>query len=492
MRKIITLFLLFTMGISFSFPAESTSSFDVLTIGTGGAASSLGNAQAAEIDSIEGAFYNPATLGSLSANTSIILSYNPYSSMSIATGIIAARLGSFTFAASGFGLIFDPIIGYVEYNGDPGRVLAAGNYVFGASASCSFGSMLRLPFILDIGVNARYAREILDTESLSAVLGDAGVIFGFRNIIGEDTLSFGMYGRNIGIPISSTTAITLPTSFTVGFSYRTEPRKYLLGIKLIFDASYYFNDMMRYNLGAGITLFKIASLRLGYMFGYDARGFTAGAGARIPIGDMSFAFDYAIIPMGDLGMHHSLQLGVAFGTFAADPARDVYEKGEALLGEKRYREALGLYSSVPPSSVLYETSRSKMAVVNTLLYSKEQFEAGADLFNSEKYSESIAAWQNVASASEYYTRARDGISRAQTRINEYKAEVDIPASAVKSYDDVYVEAVTYAKGKNYNKAIELWKTIPEDAELYARAQKSIEKAYARIKEMESVILQPGK
>ena len=467
--------------------SAQTSSFEVLNIGTGGISSSLANATASELGSIEGAFYNPATLGSLTANIAVVGSYNPYLSMSIASGIFAARFGAISLAASGYGLIFDPIIGYITYNGDPGRVLASGDYVFGGSAALSFGTMLSLPFLLDIGMSVRYAYEVLDTDSLSALIGDVGVILGFRKIFGEDTLSFGVYGKNIGLPLSSPVAISLPTAIIGGLSYRFEPRKFLVGFKLLFDGAYYFNDTMKFNLGGSLELFKIVSIRAGYMFGYDIRGFTLGAGAHVPIGGMSLSFDYALVPMGDLGMHHSLQLGVAFGTGGIDPSRDAFDKGEAFLTGKRYRDAVAQFSAVDRTSPLYESSRAKMTLAQTALITQEKFEEGERLFAAGNYAEAVSVWQNVTGP-EYSTRARDGIARAQSKMTA-ESPAATPAAAmpttaaienVKSYEDVYIEAVSYAKEKNYLKAIELWKTIPAGSELYERAQKSIEKANTRI------------
>lgn len=469
-----------------------TSSFEVLNIGAGSISSAQANAAAAEIGSLEGTLFNPATIASLSSDLALAGSYNPYLSMTIASGMLAARFGALTLGASGYGLIFDPIIGYVAYSGDPGQVLASGDYVFGASGALSLGTAFKLPFMLDIGVTVRYALEVLDTDSLSALMGDIGLILGFRNIFGEDTLSFGVYGKNLGIPLSAPVAITLPSAVVGGLAYRVEPKSFFLGVKLLADVSYQFNDTMKFNIGGAVELFKIVSLRAGYMIGYDARGLTAGAGARVPIGGMSLMFDYAIVPMGDLGMHHALQLGVTFGAPAADPARDAFEKGEMLLSQKRYTEALQQFAVIPPSSPLYAAARTKIAQIQTAITAREKYEEGERHIAAGNFADAITAWQSVPE-SDHSARARDGIARAQASMasaaqtaaaaQSAAPQADgaaSPAPVEKSADDIYIEAVSFAKEKKYQKAISLWQTIPADSELYERAQKSIARARSLI------------
>ncbi|MEK6795543.1 MAG: hypothetical protein AABZ39_12240 [Spirochaetota bacterium] len=154
MRGLVAAFCAAAFGIS-SLAAQSTSAFDVLTIGAGMSASSLANAAAAELDSIEGAFHNPATLGSLAVDLSAAGSYNPYLTMTLVSGIVAVRFKALTFAASAYGLLLDPIIGDIAYDGDVGRVLPAGDYVLGASGACSIDSLLSLPFMLSFGLTLR-------------------------------------------------------------------------------------------------------------------------------------------------------------------------------------------------------------------------------------------------------------------------------------------------------------------------------------------------
>lgn len=408
-----------------SVQAQTISSFDVLNIGVGSAAAGLGQCAAAETGSAEGVFYNPATLGSIDGTVSLLGSFNPYMSMALWSGAFIWRItGVVTIAASGYGLLFtDPIIGDILYSGDTGRTLPAGDYVFSGHAALPFGSYLRLPFLFDIGVSVRYVLEQLDDVSISGIMADAGVLVAFTNIADKHSIAFGAYGRNLGVGLGGD--ITLPAAVTAGVKYHVKLSR-TFGLKALFDATVFFNDAPKFDLGTEFDIFNVAFIRAGYMFGYDARGFTIGAGARIAIDTMKFRFDYSFVPLGDLGMHHALELSVMFGDPHAAPVNDGrahYERGEALFREGRFREAADSYALVPVGSTLYRTAMERLAAAEAMIASQ---------------------------------------------------------TAAKSDEEIYAEAVSFAQAREYRRAIELWRKIPQSSSLYERAQASIQKANERI------------
>lgn len=457
--------------------AAATDSFDVLTIGIGGAATALGQTVAGDTGSAEGVFYNPATLGSLDGTLAALGSYNPYLGMALWSGAVAWRLpGVITVAASGYGLIFlEPVIGDVMYSGDPGRVLPSGDYVFSGHAAFPLGSYLSLPFIVDAGVTVRYAMERLDDLTISGIMADAGVIIAFTNIAEKHALSFGAFGRNLGIGLAGD--ITLPAAITAGVNYKLRISK-TFGIKAMADGTYFFNDTPKFNLGAEFDIFNVAFIRSGYMIGYDARGFTVGAGARIAVDTMKFRFDYSFVPLGDLGMHHALQLSALFGNpgaAAVNDGRASYDRGEAFFREGKYREAADSFAMVPSNSPFSKAALERLNAAEAHVASRERYEAAEKLFNAGDFAGAVELWRQVPSKTEYYSRAQAAIERAETKQKEAAV-----TAAPKSDEDIYIEAVSFAKQKDYRKAIEIWEKIQPGSELYERAQASIAKAKDRI------------
>ncbi|MBL8993177.1 MAG: hypothetical protein JNM63_07540 [Spirochaetia bacterium] len=290
------------------------SAFEVLQMAGGSRSVSLGNAVSAETGSIEGALHNPATLGSFQSDFEIMGAFNPFLSATMAHAVLAKRLGSLTLAISGIGLFYEPIQGYVSYSGDAGQSLAAGDFVLGLSGAWSPGNLFKLPFLLDLGLTLRYAHQILDKDYLSALVGDAGLILGFRNLLGEDGLSFGIHGKNLGLALAGPAGLSPPFALSAGASYHVRPKKFFLTLKILADVSSDLRESFWMNVGAGFEFFKLFSLRAGYSFGNDARGPSVGAGARLPLGAATFVLDYALVPLGTLGVQQSLQIGAEFQT----------------------------------------------------------------------------------------------------------------------------------------------------------------------------------
>lgn len=293
---------------------RAQTAFEVLNMAGGSEAVSLGNAVSAETGSVEGALHNPATLGSFQPDFEIMGAFNPYLFATMAHGVLAKRFGSLTLALSGIGIFYEPLQGYITYSGDAGQSLAAGDFVLGLSGAWSSGNLSKLPFFLDLGLTLRYAHQILDKDYLSALVGDAGLIVGFQNLLGEDGLSFGIHGKNLGLALSRPDGPAQPFALSAGAAYRIRPRKFFMAFKILADASVDLRENFRVNIGAGLEFLKLFSLRTGYSFGEDARGLSVGAGARLPLGAATFVLDYALVPLGNLGVQQSLQIGAEFPT----------------------------------------------------------------------------------------------------------------------------------------------------------------------------------
>ncbi|MBI4976897.1 MAG: hypothetical protein HZC28_05410 [Spirochaetes bacterium] len=458
------------------FPA-TMDSFDVLNIGAGGASAAFAQTVAGESGTIEGVFNNPATLGSLGGATAVLGSYNPYiEGMSLWSGAAAIRLpGLITLAVSGYGLMFDPIPGDIKFSGDTGRLMQSGDYVFGASAAFPLGSYGNLPFTLDLGITARYVMEMLDDVTISGVMADAGIILAFTNLAGNDMFSVGAYGRNLGIPLSQANEITLPMAVCAGVMYGAQVSP-VFGYKALFDGTYYFNDTPKFNIGTEIGLFRTVMIRMGYMIGYDARGFTIGGGLNLGFSGMKVSFDYSLVPLGDLGMHHALQLTGMFGDVQVkiDPGKDLYEQGMAHENTKRYEEALATLAKITDGSAYYERARKSIEKLAVIVAARRAYGEGVGYAREGRLTDAVAAWSRVPQGSDVYEKAQKSIAKAKARIAEEAAAQAAPADM--SDDDLYRNGIALAREKKLNEAIEMWSRVREGSEVYEKAQKAIERA----------------
>jgi len=93
--------------------------------------------------------------------------------------------------------------------------------------------------------------------------------------------------------------VTLPTTYSVGGSYRAHEYALVAGDLVIQD------DEAHGHLGIESDLHEIFSLRAGYMLGYDSRDFSAGAAFR----KWNITVDYAFVPFSNnLGSSHLFNL----------------------------------------------------------------------------------------------------------------------------------------------------------------------------------------
>ena len=152
----------------------------------------------------------------------------------------------------------------------------------------------------------------------------------FSSKIGHYTLT--SYGVNLG------GLYFAPQGFTVGFSvqnigpkcaYKNDDfigekqslpftiimgvSKKLLADKILLSSDIVNDHTLRGNMGAEYRLYKILALRMGYKTGYDTGSFTFGMGINFePQALDHFQFDYAYLPMGDLGATHCVSIITRF------------------------------------------------------------------------------------------------------------------------------------------------------------------------------------
>ncbi|MBN8215831.1 MAG: hypothetical protein J0L75_04275 [Spirochaetes bacterium] len=294
--------------------SAQAASFEVLTIGLGGASAAMGRSGVAVPGSLEGVFNNPASLASIRGGVSLLGSFNPYLDMSLWSAVASFTVDrKFTLAFGAYGLAYGTMTGDIRFNGDPGRALASGDLIASATLGLPLGTLLKLPFLIDLGGTAKYASQTLDSVQLTAVLFDAGALIGFGNSV--SVLSLGFAAKNFGT-VGGKAGPSAPTVLAAGAAWRLTPGA-AFSMKLMADGeTEWAATGFRGAFGAEIGLLSLVYLRGGYLLGADTaatRGFTTGVGARLRISQMQLRLDYAIVPLGELGgFQHNVQLGVTF------------------------------------------------------------------------------------------------------------------------------------------------------------------------------------
>ncbi|MEI6846080.1 MAG: PorV/PorQ family protein [Candidatus Firestonebacteria bacterium] len=157
---------------------------------------------------------------------------------------------------------------------------------------------------VQVGVTAKYAMQSIDTDTASAIAGDAGVLIKLRMI--TDNLLFGGAISNLGTQINGD---NLPLTARGGLSYKTgimEPEDFTVALTayMPFDTG-----KLAENIGAELWLDKQIAFRAGYKLGYDVGGLSAGLGYRSVLeGVFGYELDYTYAPSGNLGDTHRISI----------------------------------------------------------------------------------------------------------------------------------------------------------------------------------------
>lgn len=103
---------------------------------------------------------------------------------------------------------------------------------------------------------------------------------------------------------------TLPATLKAGAAYGIGWESPRLDLLMAADLAYLFGEGKPYaSLGAEIGYDRMIAGRLGYQFGSEGRGFSAGVGFRYSL----FQLDYAYAPIAhDLGNTHTITVGLTF------------------------------------------------------------------------------------------------------------------------------------------------------------------------------------
>jgi hypothetical protein len=172
------------------------------------------------------------------------------------------------------------------------------------SRSSDFQCTYALPITRDIsaGITAKYLYEKIYVDETSGYGLDLGGVYQTP----YPGVSVGAAVTNIGhMPGYRSGSIDLPSALRLGATYTTSYDEYTFSPALAFSRE--LNQSVSHvHIGGEATYNKLFSLRLGYITGIDARGFSAGLGLHYGI----VSVDYAYIPFSyDLGETNSFSIG---------------------------------------------------------------------------------------------------------------------------------------------------------------------------------------
>jgi len=303
---------LLSLGIApfvFSADYSGTTGFSFLNLPVGARATAMGQAFTSVPNDVQGLVYNPASLATMAASQ---LSFQHL------TYVADVDQEAIAFGHAGrdkepsWGLSAD----YLSVNDIARTVASAQSSGDGFTEAGTFstydmalGISGAAPVTEDMkaGATVKFLRESLPGVSSSAGALDGGIIYRLND---EHSWTLGTAVQNVGFASKFADAvIKLPTAFRAGISGQPFAQWLLSS-----DYVKRVDTKGELDIGGEVTPRRFISLRMGYRYALtnpDLGGlsnFSAGIGLRFK----QMSFDYAFIPMGDLGITHRISVNYRF------------------------------------------------------------------------------------------------------------------------------------------------------------------------------------
>lgn len=270
-----------------------------LKLGVGARSLGMGETAAAAARDASATHYNPAAL-SLLQNPQLLVMHKEWIQGS-QTEFLAASvpLGSLALGVS----LYATSIPDIEIRTRPGPAegtFSARNAAIGLSAAYEIESTL------GVGFSLKYLYEKIFVDEANGLGFDVGATYAtpWEVRLGFSLSNVGSMGK------LRTEASKLPTTLRFGAVRSVAVETLTSEVTIAADiVSILPEKTTHLHLGGEYEYDRAVALRLGYMTGYESRGFSAGAGLRWGM----FRVDYAFIPFTfDLGTTHTFSLGMEF------------------------------------------------------------------------------------------------------------------------------------------------------------------------------------
>jgi len=289
---------------------SGTSSFSFLNIPTGARAAAMGQAFTSVPNDIQGLVYNPASLATMAASQASF-EHLSYVADVVEEGLAMGHAGR--DQEFSWGLLANYLhVGNIDRTVATGQSTGDGFTQTGSFSTydMAMGVSLAGPCLIEglsVGTTIKFLRESLADASSNGGALDAGFIYQ-GNV--ERSWNVGAAVQNAGIASKfAAAAVKLPLTLRAGFSGQPFSQ-------WLFSTDFVKRTDTAGELDAGVELTpkKFFSLRVGYRYGLNnpdlggLANFSAGIGLRWT----QMSLDYAIVPLGDLGLTHRVSLNFRF------------------------------------------------------------------------------------------------------------------------------------------------------------------------------------
>jgi hypothetical protein len=269
-----------------------------LKIGVGARAAAMGSAQVAVASDATSLYWNPAGLA-LVEGWNLHLSHNEwFQDMRYEFLAAAKKWGRHGLGVSFSGLYMDEL---QRYDAE-GRFL--GHFGFYDIAVTGGWGMSVKPGVY-VGSSVKMLVEQIDDMSAKGLAVDIGT----RCETPVRNLSVGAGIFNVGPKMKfDVEEFNVPRIISCGAAYALPVRSWSGDILVAADLVSYRGEDIKAHVGAEYNFKNLASVAVGYKFGYDVEGFSAGAG----VSRGALTLGYAYSPIGSaLGDAHRVSLSYA-------------------------------------------------------------------------------------------------------------------------------------------------------------------------------------
>ena len=317
----VVLVLVFILGVQTVYSGDTvrrgTAAGMQTTVPVGARYLAMAGANIATVEGVDGIFWNPAGLASLTNSATVVFStmqiFNSVDVNYIALGFNMGDLGTLGITLKTFDFGDIPLTTVDDVDASGGQTFSPSFSTIGITYS------MQLTDVIQVGLTGKLINEGLDNANASAFAVDAGIQY--KDLAGFSGLSFGLVIRNIGTSMQySGPGLTvegaetgaefldfvnreasideLPASFELGFGYTMDiDDENSLLFASTFNNYNFGSDAFRF--GSEYIFDNMIAIRVGYLYETDLDSkdqlytFTAGAGFNYNIGGTDLSIDYS-------------------------------------------------------------------------------------------------------------------------------------------------------------------------------------------------------